>query len=371
MPISSIKDLIQAGAHFGHRASRWNPKMAAYIHSKQKLIHIIDLKQTLRGLVRARYFLKNLAATGGKVLYVGTKRQAKNIIDKVAADSGMPGVSERWLGGTLTNYTTIRSRLLRLEEIESMEKTGEIDRYSKKMISAIMREKRKLLRNLDGIRTLNRLPAAMVVVDPHYEEIAVKEARKLHIPVVGLVDTDSDPETVNIAIPCNDDAMRSIQVLLTELGAAVREGAIQHAAGAGERAHKEGAPQQAAAPEGYQRERRGDRGRRPRREGERPGGPGGQRGPGGPSRGPGGRGPGGPGRGAGGRGPGGRGPGRGPGGPGRGPGRGGERGRGPGREGQGGRPQPPAAPPQVKKEPEAKPVAAKAETAKPNAPQQA
>lgn len=357
MPISSIKDLIAAGAHFGHRASRWNPKMAPYIHSKQRLIHIIDLKQSLRGLVRARHFLKNLAATGGKVLFVGTKRQAKAIIDKVSRESGMPGVSERWLGGTLTNYTTIRSRLNRLEEIESMEKTGEIERYSKKMISAIMREKRKLLRNLEGIRTLHRLPAAVVVVDPHYEDIAVKEARKLHIPVVGLVDTDSDPEAVDIAIPCNDDAMRSIQALLTELAAAVKDGAQQYATTGGDRGRKEAASGQPGGPEGAgrgERDRRGDRGaRRPRREGQ-----GGGRGPGGPGRGPG-RGPGGPGRGPGG-----------PGGPGRGgPGRGGDRGRGPG---QPGRPhQQPAAPAPEQKAPEQKPVAAKVEGEKPAGPRQA
>lgn len=367
MPISSIKDLIAAGAHFGHRASRWNPKMAPYIHSKQRLIHIIDLKQSLRGLVRARHFLKNLAATGGKVLFVGTKRQAKAIIDKVSRESGMPGVSERWLGGTLTNYATIRSRLNRLEEIESMEKTGEIERYSKKMISAIMREKRKLLRNLEGIRTLHRLPAAVVVVDPHYEDIAVKEARKLHIPVVGLVDTDSDPEAVDIAIPCNDDAMRSIQALLTELAAAVKDGAQQYATTGGDRGRKEAASAQHGDPAG-ERDRRGDRGaRRPRREGQ-----GGGRGPGGP-----GRGPGGPGRGPGG--PGGRGPGRG--GPG-GPGRGGDRGRGPGGPGgpggrgpsQGGRPhqqQQPAAPAPEQKAPEQKPVAAKVEGEKPAEPQKA
>lgn len=354
MPISSIKDLIDAGVHFGHRASRWNPKMAQFIHSKQKLIHIINLKETLRNLVRSRHFLKNMAATGGKILFVGTKRQAKAIIDKVAVDTGMPGVSERWLGGTLTNYTTIRSRLARLNEIEAMEKTGEIERYSKKMISAIMREKRKLLRNLEGIRTLNRLPIAMVVVDPHYEEIAVKEAKKLKIPVVALVDTDSDPETVDIAIPCNDDAMRSIQTLLTELSAAVKEGAQQYTVGAGARAQKDAAAPMPAegAPRG-ERDRRGGRGdRRPRRGPGGPGGPG--RGPGGPGRGPGGRGPG--------RGPGG--PGRGPGGPRRGPGGPGP--RGPRRE-EGAKP---PAPPKEQAAPEAKPAPPKPEPEKPAEPKQ-
>ena len=261
MPISSIRALVDAGVHFGHRASRWNPKMAPFIHSKRNLIHIIDLKETLRGLVRARHFLTNIAATGGTVLFVGTKRQAKAIVEEVAKDCGMPGVSERWLGGTLTNYATIRSRLARLEEIESMEKTGEIERFSKKMISALMREKRKLLRNLEGIRTLNRMPAALVVVDPGHEEIAVKEGHKLDIPVIALIDTDSDPTLVDIPIPCNDDAMRSVQILLAELGAAVKEGAKKYAAGAGERikAKKEAA---AAAPAGAGP----DAGRRPARK---------------------------------------------------------------------------------------------------------
>ena len=275
MHITSIKALIEAGAHFGHRASRWNPKMARFIHSRRNLVHIVDLKETLRGLVRARHFLSNIAATGGQVLFVGTKRQAKAIVAKIAVDCRMPSVSERWLGGMLTNYRTVRSRLARLEEIELMEKTGEIERFSKKMISAFVREKRKLLRNLEGVRTLNRLPVALVIVDPKHEEIAVKEALKLKIPVVALIDTDSDPDRIDFPIPCNDDAMRSIQMLLVELGEAVTEGAKKYAVGADERAKAKKASAAASpAGGGSEDKHRRPRSKRPRRPGSKgPGGP--------------------------------------------------------------------------------------------------
>jgi len=281
LPINSILDLAEAGVHFGHRVSRWNPKMKPFIRSKRKVIHVIDLKRTCTGLVRAVYFLENVAAEGGKILFVGTKRPARAVIEEVAKKCEMPYVTERWLGGSLTNHMTIRSRLARLEEIESMERTGEIERYSKKMISSIMREKRKLVRNLDGIRTLNRLPRTLVIVDPRQEAIAVKEARKLNIPVVALIDTDSDPDLIDIPIPGNDDAMRSILIIMKELEQAVEKGIKRFIASGGVAIDEE--PKAPAAEEGAPFQRR-----RPRRGGGGrggrggPGGRGGQRGRGGP-----------------------------------------------------------------------------------------
>jgi small subunit ribosomal protein S2 len=280
-------DLAQAGVHFGHRASRWNPKMKPFIKAKRKLIHIIDLKQTCRALAQASIFLENLCADGGNVLFVGTKRPARAVVEEIAKKYSMPYAVERWLGGSLTNHTTVLSRLTRLEEIEAMERTGEIERYSKKMISAIMREKRKLLHNLSGIRKLSRLPKSLVVIDPGHEKIAVLEARKLNIPVVALIDTDSDPDSVDIPIPGNDDAMCSIQIILRELGEAIDRGVKRYLVSGGpkiEEKPKAAAPQEAVSSE-RRPHRRGGRGRGPGGperggpRGERRGGPGG--GPGG------------------------------------------------------------------------------------------
>lgn len=224
MALVSMKDLLDAGVHFGHRSSRWNPKMEPYIYTKRNLIHIIDLQQTVKGLLRATHFLTRLCSTGERVLFVGTKRQAKNVIVSEAKRCSMPYVAERWLGGTLTNFQTIRSRLKRLHEIEGMERDDKLSLYKKKEVSRIMREKRKLIRNLDGIRDLDRVPGAVIVVDPGREKNAVLEARKLGIPTVGIVDTNGDPELLDIAIPANDDAMRSIKVLLTKLVDSVIQG---------------------------------------------------------------------------------------------------------------------------------------------------
>ncbi len=224
MALVSMKELLDAGVHFGHRSSRWNPKMEPYIYTKRNLIHIIDLQETVKGLLRATHFLTRLCSTGEKILVVGTKRQAKNVVTAEAKRCSMPYVAERWLGGTLTNFNTIRSRLRRLHEIEGMERDGKIDLYKKKEIARIMREKRKLLRNLDGIRDLDRKPGAVVVVDPGREKNAVLEARKLGIPTIGIVDTNGDPELLDIAIPANDDAMRSIKVLLTKLVDSIIQG---------------------------------------------------------------------------------------------------------------------------------------------------
>jgi len=254
--IVQVKDLIEAGVHFGHRASRWNPKMRPYIYGKRNLIHIIDLRETVRGLLRAYRYLSQLAGKGNLVLFVGTKRQAKEAIERESARCGMPYVSERWLGGTLTNYRTIRERLKRLQELEAMwlpagenpakvdmtaymrsmlnesgklelskaPETASIRGYSKKMVATLNRELSKITRNLQGIREMNRLPDALVVVDPKREDIAVKEAQRMGVTTVALIDTDSDPDTVDLPIPGNDDSIRSIELMLGKLADAVLEG---------------------------------------------------------------------------------------------------------------------------------------------------
>ena len=219
-----IKDILEAGVHFGHRASRWNPKMRPYIYGKRNLIHIIDLKETVRGLLRAQKYLTQVASQGSLILFVGTKRQAADPIQAAAGSCGMPFVNERWLGGTLTNFRTIRSRLRRLEELEQLETTGELQSYSKKRQSTLQREKRKMLRNLAGIREMNRLPEALVVIDPRRETNAVREARSLGLKVVALIDTDSDPDRVDLPIPGNDDSIRSVALVLKHLAHAVQEG---------------------------------------------------------------------------------------------------------------------------------------------------
>ena len=256
MAIVQVTDLIEAGVHFGHRASRWNPKMRPYIYGKRNLIHIIDLRETVRGLLRAHRYLAKVASGGSLVLFVGTKRQAKETIEHEAARCGMPFVSERWLGGTLTNYRTIRDRLKRLQELETMwlathenpakvhlpsymktmlnesgklelskaPDTASIRGYSKKMVATLNRELTKIQRNLSGIRDMNRLPDALVVVDPKREHIAVKEAQRMGVATVALIDTDSDPDVVDLPIPGNDDSIRSIELISGRLADSVLEG---------------------------------------------------------------------------------------------------------------------------------------------------
>ena len=221
---SLVKDLVEAGIHFGHRATNWNPKMAPYIFGKRNKIHIIDVKETIKGLLLARRFITRTVAGGKDVLFVGTKRQARSILEQHVPPTGMHYVIERWLGGTLTNFRTIRDRLKRLEELEALEQSGEIANYSKKMESQIRREKEKIDRNLGGIRNMTRLPGAMVVIDVNHERNAVREARKLGIPTVCLIDTDSDPDYADIPIPGNDDAMRAIEIVVQSLCAAAAEG---------------------------------------------------------------------------------------------------------------------------------------------------
>ncbi len=248
-----VKDLIDAGVHFGHRASRWNPKMKPYIYGKRNLIHIIDLKETVRGLLRATKFFQRIASGNGLILFVGTKRQASETIVEECNRCGMPYVTERWLGGTLTNFRTIRSRLERLVELEQILDGEQALSYSKKMISTLTRERRKIERNLSGIRNMTRLPEALMVIDPHREHIAVLEARKLGIKVVALLDTDCDPDYVDLPIPGNDDSMRSIELLLKRLADAIIEG---KAAAPAEPPPREG---DGAAPAAGRGDRRGDR----------------------------------------------------------------------------------------------------------------
>jgi small subunit ribosomal protein S2 len=219
-----VKDLIEAGVHFGHRASRWNPKMRPYIYARRNLIHIIDVRETIRGLLRARRYLQKVASHGSLILLVGTKRQASDVIEQQGMRCGMPFVSDRWLGGTLTNFRTIRSRLARLEELERIRSTDEISTYSKKMQSSLAREYRKMYRNLNGIRTMNRVPECLVVIDPRKEKNAIREARKLGVTTVALIDTDCDPDEVDLPIPGNDDSIRSIELIVKLLADAIVAG---------------------------------------------------------------------------------------------------------------------------------------------------
>ncbi|MBI2559977.1 MAG: 30S ribosomal protein S2 [Planctomycetes bacterium] len=224
MPTVTVQELISAGFQFGHRTSRWNPKMKPFIFGKRNLIHIINLRETIRGLIIAYKFLLKLTGSGKDVLFVGTKWQARNIVAREAQRCNMHYVNERWLGGTLTNFRTIRQRLERLKELESIDSDGSINQYSKKMISSLHREKKKIKENLDGIRNMNALPGAIIVIDAKRELTAVKEANKLGIPVIGLIDTDCDPDLVDVCVPGNDDAIRSIDIFLTKAADAILEG---------------------------------------------------------------------------------------------------------------------------------------------------
>ena len=243
---SLIQELIEAGVHFGHRASRWNPKMRPYIYGRQKMVHIIDVRETVRGLLRARKYLGQLASQGSLVLFVGTKRQAGDAVQREAERGGMPYVNDRWLGGALTNFRTIRSRLSRLEELEEIRSGDQINTYSKKMQSSLNREYRKMHRNLNGIRSMNRLPECLVIIDPKKERNAVREALKMGITTVSLIDTDCDPDLVDLPIPGNDDSIRSIEMIVKILSDAVLAGKTDAATDTQQKA--EGAEPVAAEP---------------------------------------------------------------------------------------------------------------------------
>ena len=224
MDTLDVRTLIKTGLHFGHRTSRWNPKMAPYIFKRRNLIHIIDLRATVRGLITGTRLARAVAARGQYVLFVGTKKQASSLVEREARRCDMPYVAERWPGGLLTNYVTIRKRLDRLAELEDLEQTGQIELYGKKMVSSLRREKRKILRNLGGVRKMDRLPGLLVMVDPAREHIAVKEAVKLSTPIIALTDTDGDPQDVDVVVPGNDDSFGAIEVFLATIAEAVLPG---------------------------------------------------------------------------------------------------------------------------------------------------
>ena len=223
MTVVSMNYLLEAGVQFGHQKRRWNPKMKEYIFTTRDDIYIIDLQKTVKKLEEAYDALKEIAQKEGKVLFVGTKKQAQEAAEECAIRTNMYFVNERWLGGTLTNFKTIRSRIRRMEEIEKMEEDGTFDALPKKEVIGLKKEYEKLNKNLRGIRDMKRMPQAMVIVDPRKEEIAIKEAHILGIPVFGIVDTNCDPDVVDYVIPGNDDAVRSVKLLIGALTNAIAE----------------------------------------------------------------------------------------------------------------------------------------------------
>ena len=260
MTAIAMKDLLEAGVHFGHQTKRWNPKMKEYIFGERNGIYIIDLGKTVKLFREADEFVRNLAAEGRTILFVGTKRQAQDVIAEEAQRCGMYYVNERWLGGLLTNFMTIQRSLGRLRELEAMATDGRYDTLSKKEIARNEKEKRKLQKNLEGIRHMSRLPDAVFVVDTRKEKIAVDEARKLKIPVIGIVDTNCDPDEVDFVIPGNDDALRAIRLFAARIADAVLAGrGVQEAIQADESRE----PAQAAGDGGRQASRPA---RRPRTE---------------------------------------------------------------------------------------------------------
>jgi small subunit ribosomal protein S2 len=236
----ALKDLLEAGVHFGHQTKRWNPKMKAYIFGERNGIYIIDLAKTARLFREAEQFATSLAAEGRTLLFVGTKRQAQDAIAEEAQRCGMFFVNQRWLGGLLTNFSTIQRSLARLRDLEAMETDGRYETLSKKEIAQIEKEKRKLQKNLEGIRHMARLPDALFVVDTRKEKIAVDEARKLKIPVIGVVDTNCDPDEVDYVIPGNDDALRAIRLFASRIADAVASGRGMREAAHGDDAAAEG-----------------------------------------------------------------------------------------------------------------------------------
>ena len=234
-----IKQLLEAGVHFGHQTKHWNPKMKQFIFGEKNGIYIIDLEKTQDALLAACDFLREVVSSGGYVLFVGTKRQAQEIVKEHAERAGAFFVNQRWLGGLLTNFQTIRKSVRRLDRLEEMKADGTMKKLSKKEVSQLEKEILRLKKNLDGVRGMNKLPKAMFVIDAKNEEIAVREANKLGIPVIGLVDTNSDPDRIDFVVPGNDDAIKSITFVTTVIADAVREGKKVFAAGEEEAAKEE------------------------------------------------------------------------------------------------------------------------------------
>jgi small subunit ribosomal protein S2 len=231
MPNITMRQMLEAGVHFGHQTRYWNPKMSNYIFGQRNKIHVINLEQTMPMFTDAMNFIGKLASNGGKILFVGTKRAARDVIREEAERCHMPYVNHRWLGGMLTNYKTIRQSIKRLKDLEAMEEDGSLNsRFNKKEALNLRREKEKLERSLGGIKDMNGTPDALFVIDTGYEKIAVAEARKLGIPVIAVVDTNNDPEDVDYVIPGNDDAIRAVQLYVQGASAAVLEGRATAAA---------------------------------------------------------------------------------------------------------------------------------------------
>ncbi len=224
LPVVSMKQLLEAGVHFGHQTRRWNPKMKPYIFIERNGIYIIDLQKTVRMIEDAYAFVRNIAQSGGRVLFVGTKKQAQEAVETEAKRAGEYYVNQRWLGGTLTNFVTIRKRIQRLIELEEWETSGYLERLTKKEAALLMKEKEKLEKYFSGIKGMQELPDVLFVVDPRKERIATLEARRLNIPIVAIVDTNCDPDEVDVIIPGNDDAIRSVKLISGKMADSVLEG---------------------------------------------------------------------------------------------------------------------------------------------------
>lgn len=219
-----MKQLLEAGVHFGHQTRRWNPKMKKYIFTERNGIYIIDLQKTVKKVEEAYNYVRELAANGGTLLFVGTKKQAQDSVRDEALRSGMFYVNQRWLGGTLTNFQTIRKRIERLKEIERMEEDGTFEVLPKKEVGELLKERDRLVKFLGGIKDMKKLPDAMFVIDPRKERIAIAEAHKLNIPIIGIVDTNCDPDEIDYVIPANDDAIRAVKLLTSKMADAILEG---------------------------------------------------------------------------------------------------------------------------------------------------
>ena len=224
MAVVTMKELLESGAHFGHQVKRWNPKMKKFIFGERNGIHIVDLQKTLKGVEEAYNFLKNVAAAGGTVLFVGTKKQAQDAVTEEAKKAGAFYVTSRWLGGMLTNYTTVKKSIERLKKIETMKADGTYNVLTKKEVSQLENEREKLEKNLCGIKEMKTIPDAVFIIDPRKENIAVQEAKRLSIPIVAVVDTNCDPEDADYVIPGNDDAIRAIKLISSKMAAATIEG---------------------------------------------------------------------------------------------------------------------------------------------------
>ena len=241
MAVVSMKQLLEAGVHFGHQTRRWNPKMAKYIFTERNGIYIIDLQKTVKKLDEAYSFVRDVATEGGEILFVGTKKQAQESIRDEATRCGMHFVNARWLGGMMTNFRTIRKRIDRMEQLKTMQEDGTFDLLPKKEVVKLQLEMEKLDKYLGGVKNMKSLPKAMFIVDPHKERIAVSEARKLHIPIVAIVDTNCDPDEIDYVIPGNDDAIRAVKLISGAMADAVLEGkqGVQEAPAAEEMAKAE------------------------------------------------------------------------------------------------------------------------------------